>query len=74
MRDKHDSSHPLADVDMVEHAPHDEVLQPFFGADIDEPIPVQTLDELLLIIPRRVFEGHKFDESTCDGWHLYGVE
>ena len=35
---------------------------------------VQTMDELLLIIPRKVFATLKFDEKTFDGWHLYGAD
>ncbi len=41
---------------------------------IKKPVPVQTLDECLLIIPKNVFNTLKFDEKTCDGWHLYGVD
>lgn len=37
-------------------------------------IEIQTIDELLLIIPRKVFEKYKFDEETCDNWHLYGAD
>lgn len=43
--------------------------------DVDKtPQHAQTLDELLLIIPKTVFENHQFDEDICDGWHFYGVE
>lgn len=41
---------------------------------IEEPQKVQTLDEVLTIIPRIVFEKLKFDEETCDNWHLYVVD
>jgi hypothetical protein len=41
---------------------------------IVEPVKVQTLDECLMIVPRKVFEARQFDETTCDGWHLYGVD
>lgn len=44
------------------------------GNEIDKPVKVQTLDECLLIVPKKVFENQKFDEVTCDGWHLYGVD
>jgi hypothetical protein len=37
-------------------------------------MPVTTLDELLLIIPRAVFERLPFDQLACPGWHLYGVD
>jgi hypothetical protein len=48
--------------------------QPWFGAAAKEAVSVQTLDELLLVVPAEVFARTKFDESVCDGWHLYGVD
>lgn len=47
---------------------------PWAGCFISDVTPVQTVDELLLIIPRSVWELTKFDENTCVGWHLYGVD
>jgi len=41
---------------------------------IDEPKKVQTLDECLIIIPKTVFQKIKFDEITCDNWHLYATD
>ncbi|MDO5836487.1 MAG: glycosyltransferase [Methanobacterium sp.] len=41
---------------------------------ITESTRVQTLDECLLIIPKIVYQELKFDEDTCTGWHLYGVD
>jgi len=41
---------------------------------IKEPIEVQTLDECLIIIPKEVFNRIKFDENTCNDWHLYAVD
>ena len=41
---------------------------------IKKPTKVQTLDECLIIVPRSVFNKIKFDEETCDNWHLYAVE
>ena len=41
---------------------------------ITEPRPVVTLDELMLIIPRKAFQQVQFDPIACPGWHLYGVE
>jgi len=35
---------------------------------------VQTLDECVMIIPKSVFQKVQFDETTCDDWHLYGIE
>jgi len=45
-----------------------------WGNPIKEPEVVQTLDECLLIVPRRVFDKLQFDEKTCNDWHLYGVD
>lgn len=45
-----------------------------WGNAITQPEIVQTVDELLLIVPRRVFKLIKFDARTCPGWHLYGVD
>lgn len=33
-----------------------------------------TLDECVLIIPASVFKNNKFDDKTCDDWHLYGTD
>lgn len=35
---------------------------------------VQTLDECLIIVPKQIFRLLKFDETTCEGWHLYSVD
>jgi hypothetical protein len=37
-------------------------------------VKVQTLDECLVMIPKSVFESLKFDEETCDDWHLYAAD
>ena len=41
---------------------------------LSEPMKVQTLDEVLIACHRSVYELVKFDEITCDDWHLYGVD
>lgn len=41
---------------------------------IEEPEKVQTLDECLFIIPQEIFKKFKFDEKTCDNWHLYASD
>ena len=41
---------------------------------IYNPIKVQTLDECLIIIPKSTFKLLKFDEETCDDWHLYAAD
>jgi len=43
-----------------------------WGNIITKPEPCQTLDELLLVVPRETFQG--FDEETFDHWHCYGVD
>lgn len=45
-----------------------------WGNQIQKIERVQTLDECLLVVPRTVFEKNKFDDVTCDDWHLYGVD
>ena len=44
------------------------------GRLVSEPVPVQTVDELMLVLPAKIFDTFKFDEKTCDSWHLYGVD
>jgi len=41
---------------------------------VDAPMKVQTLDECLVVVPRKVFKTLKFDEHACSGWHLYAVD
>ena len=41
---------------------------------LTEPTRAQTLDECLVLIPRKVFRKLKFDEQVCDDWHLYAVD
>lgn len=38
------------------------------------PEEVATVDELLFIVPKEVFERVSFDEITCFHWHLYAVD
>jgi len=45
-----------------------------WGQPLDEPIPVQTLDESVLIIPKEVFDILQFDSQNFDGWHGYGTD
>ncbi len=35
------------------------------------PVPVQTLDGCLMIVPKAVFLEQGFDEATCEGWYLF---
>jgi glycosyltransferase involved in cell wall biosynthesis len=57
-------------LNVIRHADN----QRLIGNPIREPERVQTLDELLLIIPKHIFEKYQFDEMACDDWHLYGVD
>jgi hypothetical protein len=41
---------------------------------IAAPERVDTVDECAFFVPRPVFDRFRFDERTCDGWHLYAVE
>lgn len=45
-----------------------------FKEILQEPLEIKTLDECLLIIPKKVFDKYPFDEKTCDDWHLYGTD
>jgi hypothetical protein len=53
---------------------HGREKRPSLGKFVSKVITTKTLDELLLIVPAKVFEKAKFDEITCDDWHLYGVD
>lgn len=44
------------------------------GKPFDKPVEVQTLDELLLIIPQEVFRKVQFDAELFDNWHTYGCD
>ncbi len=41
---------------------------------INAPCKVHSLDECMIVIPKEVFDILKFDGTTCNGWHLYGVD
>lgn len=45
-----------------------------WGGPFKRPQLAQTLDECLLIIPRKVFAKLKFDQENFDSWHCYGVD
>jgi len=44
------------------------------GRKIEKPVRAMTVDECLVFVPRHVFIQQQFDETVCDGWHLYVVE
>lgn len=44
------------------------------GLKIQRPLRAMTVDECCVIVRRKVFEKYRFDEKTCDSWHLYVVE
>ena len=41
---------------------------------IVEPEDVLTIDECLIIIPKKLFSITQFDEACCDDWHLYASD
>jgi hypothetical protein len=53
---------------------HGREKKPILARSISEIVSTRTLDELLLIIPRKVFADSKFDKTICDNWHFYGVD
>ena len=48
-----------------------ELNKPGGEINIDKPVNVQTLDEVLIAIHRDVFEKLWFDEELCDDWHYH---
>ena len=44
------------------------------NVSLGKPEVVQTVDECLVVIPKSLFKMLKFDEKTCDDWHLYAVD
>nr|WP_321422513.1 glycosyltransferase [uncultured Methanobacterium sp.] len=59
---------------VVTNVKHGDNFKPAGRFQITEPKKVQTVDEVLIIIPKKVFEDFKFDEDVCDNWHLYAVD
>ncbi len=45
-----------------------------FTPDYDAPLPVQTVDEQLMIVQTAWFAQAPFDSIACPAWDLYGVE
>lgn len=47
-----------------------------YGGEVQLEIPlkVQTLDEVMIACHRSIIQKVKFDEKTCNDWHLYGVD
>lgn len=45
-----------------------------WSTPVSSPEEVQTLDECLVIIPKKMFDTLQFDEKACTGWHLYAVD
>jgi hypothetical protein len=46
----------------------------FWGNPITEPEIVQTVDECLFVVPKKIFNILPFDEETCNSWHFYAVD
>ncbi|HET8874061.1 MAG TPA: glycosyltransferase, partial [Gaiellaceae bacterium] len=44
------------------------------GERAAEPVDVDTVDEVLFIVPRRVFDRERLSEAPEFAWHAYAVE
>lgn len=66
------SSNPERGRNIITHGIPSEVWP--WSNKIQKPVQVQTLDECLVFVPKYTFETLKFNEKTCDGWHLYVVD
>lgn len=49
-------------------------LKPVSKHVIDQPTEVQTVDECLFIIPKKLFNKINFDDECCYDWHLYAAD
>lgn len=54
----------------IHHIPSEEMASTHLN-NIEQ---VQTLDEVLLIIPQNIFNKFKFNSEICNDWHLYGAD
>jgi len=59
---------------MISNITHGSPAVPVCPYHLDRPVVVQTIDECVICVPREVFQAQKFDQETCRGWHLYGVD
>ncbi|MFA6173196.1 MAG: glycosyltransferase [Kiritimatiellales bacterium] len=57
--------------DMFASVSHGNPPKPAESCQFKHPVPVQTLDGCLMIVPKVVFLEQGFDEATCNGWYLY---
>jgi hypothetical protein len=46
----------------------------FVGESAPEPVDVASLDEVLFMIPRRLFQRERLSELPALAWHAYAVE
>jgi hypothetical protein len=44
------------------------------GERAAEPVDVDSIDEMLFIVPRRVFDRERLSEAQTTAWHAYAVE
>jgi hypothetical protein len=44
------------------------------GERTDGPVDVDSIDEVLFIVPRRVFDRERLSEAPAFAWHAYAVE
>jgi len=62
------------DSGVMSNITHGDPPTPAGAKKIERPEKVQTVDECVVMVPRTVFESLKFDEKTCDSWHLYAAD
>ncbi len=53
---------------------HGDPPKPAGPVEVNSPEKCQTLDEVLIALPKRLFGKLGFDSKTCNGWHLYGAD
>jgi glycosyltransferase involved in cell wall biosynthesis len=59
---------------VISNIAHGEPPRPTGEIVITYPTSVQTVDECLFIVPRKVYEKNHFDETICTGWHLFATD
>jgi GT2 family glycosyltransferase len=59
---------------VVSNMSHGTPPEPVGNIPVTAPMNVQTLDECLVVVSKDTFNRLRFDEETCDGWHLYAVD
>lgn len=69
------SDSDVISVSEISESDYPDVVRPVeFGNEISRPVPVESVDELLFIIPRAVWREYPFKPDICPYWHFYAVE